>query len=220
MIITLFVVPQVTDFLSSQNIDLPISTRSLIYFSKAIQNNVLYMILSPIILFILYKILRKTWPKFLFYSDLVKLKIPIFGSIINKIDSSRFCNLFSITFNSGTGILECLETSQQIISNTVLKKSIIDIRNNVKDGQKLSQAITNSGHFPRLVSRVFKIGENSGNMESSLSFVNYFYDQEINDSIDKIVGMIQPTLTIIMGGMMTWIALAVFGPIYNSFSNF
>ena len=64
---------------------------------------------------------------------------------------------------------------------------------------------------------MFGIGETSGNMEGSLNNIRFFYDQEINDSIDKMVGMIQPALTIVMGGMMAWITIAVFGPIYSSF---
>jgi type IV pilus assembly protein PilC len=55
-------------------------------------------------------------------------------------------------------------------------------------------------------------------METALQNIKYFYDREINDSIDRLVGMIQPTLTIVMGGMIAWITIAVFGPIYGSFS--
>ena len=75
-----------------------------------------------------------------------------------------------------------------------------------------------TGYFPNLVTQMFKIGEETGNMEGALKNINYFYEREINDSIDKVVGMIQPTLTIIMGGMIVWIIIAVFGPIYGSFS--
>jgi type IV pilus assembly protein PilC len=56
-------------------------------------------------------------------------------------------------------------------------------------------------------------------MDGSLKNIKFFYDREINDSIDKLVGMIQPTITLIMGGMIGWISIAVFGPIYGTFSN-
>ena len=65
---------------------------------------------------------------------------------------------------------------------------------------------------------MFKIGEESGNMESSLKNIKFFYDREINDSIDQLIGLMQPTLTFVMGGLIFWIAIAVFGPIYGSFS--
>jgi len=56
-------------------------------------------------------------------------------------------------------------------------------------------------------------------MENALKNIKYFYDKEINDSIDRLVGLIQPTITVVMGGMIAWIAIAVFGPIYSTFSN-
>jgi type IV pilus assembly protein PilC len=66
---------------------------------------------------------------------------------------------------------------------------------------------------------MFKVGEESGNMEDALKNISFFYDREINDSIDRLVGLIQPTITIVMGGMIGWITIAVFGPIYGTFSN-
>jgi type IV pilus assembly protein PilC len=82
----------------------------------------------------------------------------------------------------------------------------------------LTKAIAETGYFPNLVIRMFKVGEESGNMESSLDNIKFFYDREINDSIDRLVGMIQPTITLVMGGMIAWITIAVFGPIYGTFS--
>ena len=93
------------------------------------------------------------------------------------------------------------------------------VKDHVSDGQSLTKSIASTGYFPSLVIRMFKVGEESGNMESSLQNIKFFYDREINDSIDKIVGMIQPTITLVMGLMIGWITIAVFGPIYGTFSN-
>jgi type IV pilus assembly protein PilC len=67
---------------------------------------------------------------------------------------------------------------------------------------------------------MFEIGESSGNMEKALDNIRFFYDKEIDDSVEKMVGMIQPMLTLIMGGMMGWITISVFGPIYSTFDRF
>ena len=150
--------------------------------------------------------------------DDLKLKLPIFGPIINKIDAAKFCQFFSMTFKSGLGVLECLESSSGVIKNSAIKKSIATVRQQVSDGQALSKAIAATGYFPNLVVRMFKIGEESGNMESALNNIKFFYDREINDSIDRLVSMIQPTITIVMGSMIAWITIAVFGPIYSTFS--
>ena len=123
-----------------------------------------------------------------------------------------------MTFKNGLGVLESLDSASSVIKNRAMKHSIVIARQQISDGQSLGKAIQMTGYFPNLVTQMFKIGEETGNMEGALKNINYFYEREINDSIDKVVGMIQPTLTIIMGGMIVWIIIAVFGPIYGSFS--
>jgi hypothetical protein len=139
------------------------------------------------------------------FLDNLKLKMPIIGPVLTKIDSAKFCQFFAMTFKSGLGVLECLDSSAGVIKNKAIKVSIAGAKQRVSDGQKLAQAIATTGYFPTMVSRMFKIGEESGNMESALNNIKFFYDREINDSIDRIVGMIQPSITLVMGGMITWI---------------
>ncbi len=218
-IMTTVVVPKVTDFLKSQDIALPLITRSLIGFSNFAQTHILtVIILIPVLVFV-YKILSRI-PHIAIKMDKIKLHMPIFGKIITKIDASRFCYFFAITFRSGLGVLECLEAAKTVIGNRAIKEGIDVAKQQVANGQQLAKAIEYTGYFPSLVVRMFEIGETSGNMESALDNIRFFYDQEINDSVDKMVGMIQPALTLIMGGMMAWITIAVFGPIYSTFGKF
>ena len=216
-IMTTVVVPKVTGFIIAQGLTLPIMTIALIGFSDFIKNNWYFIIFSVPLIMILTKLLAKN-PEIAIKIDDLKLKIPIIGPIISKIDAAKFCQFFAMTFKSGLGVIECLEASSSVIKNKAMKKSIIVVKQQVTDGQSLAKAIALTGYFPNLVIRMFKIGEESGNMETALQNIKFFYDREINDSIDKLVGMIQPSLTIVMGGMIAWITIAVFGPIYGSFS--
>jgi type IV pilus assembly protein PilC len=216
-VMTTVVVPKVTGFIVSQGLDLPFMTISLIKFSDFVKNNWYLIIFSVPFIWLLLKLLGRS-PEIAVKIDNLKLKIPVFGAIINKIDSAKFCQFFAMTFKSGLGVIECLEASSNVIKNRAIKNSIILVKQQVSDGQSLAKALSSNGYFPNLVVRMFKIGEESGNMEAALQNIRYFYDQEINDSIDRLVGMIQPTLTIVMGGMIAWITIAVFGPIYGSFS--
>jgi type IV pilus assembly protein PilC len=124
-----------------------------------------------------------------------------------------------MTFKSGLGVLECLEYASGALKNKAIKNSILNARQQISDGQSLTKSVNMTGFFPSLVVRMFKVGEESGNMEDALKNISFFYDREINDSIDRLVGLIQPTITIVMGGMIGWITIAVFGPIYGTFSN-
>jgi type IV pilus assembly protein PilC len=216
-IMTTVVVPKVTGFIIAQGLTLPIMTVALIGFSDFVKNNWYLIIFSVPLIIILMKLLAKN-PEMAVKIDDLKLKLPIVGPIISKIDAAKFCQFFAMTFKSGLGVIECLEASSSVIKNKAMKKSIIVVKQQVTDGQSLAKAIALTGYFPNLVIRMFKIGEESGNMETALQNIKFFYDREINDSIDKLVGMIQPALTIVMGGMIAWITIAVFGPIYGSFS--
>ena len=217
-VMTTVVVPKVTQFLKAQSIGMPKVTLALVGFSNFMQNNSLTILVCIPIVIIVYKFLRRM-PGIALTADKIKLYIPIFGSIITKLDISRFCHFFAMTFKSGTGVLECLESTKRVIDNLAIRESIDSVKKQVADGQSLSSAISQTGYFPNLVVRMFRIGEESGNMEENLDNVRYFYDREINDSIEKLVGMIQPTLVLVMGGMMGWITIAVFGPIYSTFSH-
>lgn len=217
-IMTAVVVPKVTGFLAAQSIGLPFLTVALISFSNFVQTYWFLIISTPIAIWALIKILGK-FPKLSIKIDYLKLKVPIFGPIITKIESAKFCQFFSMTFKSGLGVLECLDSSSVTLKNKAIKGAISFVRQQVSDGQSLSGSISATKFFPNLVVRMFKVGEESGNMESSLKNIKYFYDKEINDSIERIVSLIQPTITVIMGGMIAWIAVAVFGPIYSTFSN-
>ena len=218
-IMTTFVVPKVTQFLQSQNIELPFTTIALIAFSDFVQNNGILLIATIPTLIVIYKILNLS-PNIALRMDELKLHIPVFGKIIGKIDASRFCHFFSITFKSGLGVLECLESAKTVVGNRAIRQSIDIAKEQVSSGQRLSKSIASTHHFSSMVVRMFDIGEVSGNMEAALNNIRFFYDQEINDSIEKMVGMIQPALTVVMGGLMAWITIAVFGPIYGSFGKF
>ncbi len=216
-VMTTVVVPKVTDFLRSQQINLPLATRALIAFSDFVKSYWYLIVLSPIVTYIINKIMRY-WYKFEVYLDSIMLKLPIIGQIIIKIDSARFCQFFGISFKSGLGILECFDAASAVMKNKAIKRNIAIAKQQISDGKSLAEAIKNVGHFPNLVNRMFKIGEESGNMEDALNNIKFFYEREVNDSIERIISLMQPTLTFVMGGMILWIAIAVFGPIYGSFS--
>ena len=125
---------------------------------------------------------------------------------------------FSVLFSSGLEILKCLDSAKQTSSNLVITEALESVRQQVQEGSPISIALNNSGEFPSLVVRMVKIGEESGNLTGVLEQVSEFYDKDVNEAVDAMIQMIEPTLTVILGGILLWIAAAVFGPIYDSFS--
>lgn len=212
-----FVIPKITVFLVAQNIPLPVYTVALINTSNFILKNWAILLSTPIAFYILVKFLCSRSLKFACLFDRVKLKSPVIGKVIRKIEIARFCHFFGIMFKSGIGILECLQVSSTVVSNLVIRDTILEMKFQVSEGKKLTKAIQDSNQFPILVVRMFKVGEDSGNLDRSMENINIFYDEEVNQSIDNMVAVLQPALTFMMGGLLMWVTLSIFGPIYGSF---
>jgi type IV pilus assembly protein PilC len=218
-VMMIYVIPKLSEFLINQNIELPLYTKALIWFSNFFQNYWYVLIIVPISLYILNKVARVSSQSYAYMVDRVKLGFPVIGKTLRKIDVARFSEFFMITFKSGIDVMNCLDIAQKVIKNRVIKESVGEIRQEISEGSSISKALKNSEEFPSLVVRMFEVGEQTGNMGQALSNVKYFYDREVKDASEKLVSFVQPTLTIIMGGLLLWISLSVFGPLYSSFGN-
>ena len=217
-VLMIFVVPKLIDFITSQGFDIPIHTRALIVVSHGFVEYWYVIFGVPLAIIVALIAFYKSSEKFAYSFDGFMLKIPVIGMVIRKINMARFTHFFAVMFNSGIDILEALSSAKNVVGNRVLKESIINAARTVSEGTSLTSAMRMTNQFPNLVIRMFKVGEDSGNMHDALENVNFFYNREVNDAVDTLVGLVQPALTIVMGGLIFWVIAAVFGPLYQSFS--
>lgn len=218
-ILMMFVVPKLIDFIVNQGFDIPPHTRALIATSEFFQAYWYIVLLTPIILFSIHKALFRSVPEYAYKFDAFMLRFPAIGPTVRKINLARFTHFFSVMFNSGIDILDSLTSAQDVVNNRVLKESISVVKRSVTEGNSLTASLRVSNQFPNLVIRMFKVGEDSGNMNEALENINFFYHREVNDAVDGMVALIQPTMTIVMGGIIFWVIASVFGPLYQSFQN-
>ncbi len=217
-VLMIYVVPKLIDFIIAQGFEIPIHTRALIATSHAFVNYWYLIFGIPILLTIAVIALYRFSEPFAYKVDAIILKLPVFGNVSRKLNMARFTHFFAVLFNSGIDILESLQSARNVVGNRVLQESITLMARSVSEGTSLTASMRMSNQFPNLVVRMFKIGEESGNMTESLENINFFYTREVNDAVDSVVGMIQPALTIVMGVLIFWVIAAVFGPLYQSFS--
>ncbi|MFH1157881.1 MAG: type II secretion system F family protein [Pseudomonadota bacterium] len=211
------VVPQVTGFLLDIGQELPPVTLALIATSKFFASYFVYIFLGLLAFYIFLVVGRVMSEEFRYRTDYIALHTPVMGGVIRKIALSQFCTTFGVLFTSGLEILKCLDAAKLTAGNMVIVEALGLVRQQVQEGFPLSTALNTSGEFPSLVIRMVKIGEESGNLTGVLEQVSEFYDKDVNDSVDAMIMMIEPALTAILGGIILWIAAAVFGPIYDSF---
>jgi len=209
------VVPDVTGFLKELGQELPPVTLALIATSEFFQNHFPLILATMVGAYIILRVSRSMSEGVRYRTDYLALHSP-FGTLIRKISLARFCQTFAVLFTSGLEILKCLEAAKQTAGNMVLLEALERVKQNVQEGSPLSVALNTSGEFPSLVVRMVKIGEESGNLTGVLEQVSEFYNQDVNDAVDGMITMIEPAMTVILGGIILWIAAAVFGPIYGS----
>lgn len=224
------VVPQIVGFIKNLDQELPIYTTALVatsnFFSTPLFTILgipfyggLIVILIPFFIFALLTTLRKLSHNFAYRIDLMYLNMPVMGPIIRKITIARYSQTFASLFSAGIDVVRALKSAKNTVTNVAMLEALEAVEEYVQSGSPLSEAFNRCGEFPSMVIRMVKIGEESGNLTAVLEQVSEFYTKDVDEAVQGLITMIEPALTGILGGMILWIAVGVFGPIYNSFEN-
>jgi len=152
--------------------------------------------------------------------DKIKGRIPVFGSLFLKIALSKFAYTFVMLYKSGIPILPTLEITSTTVDNSLLSQSIGGIQQKVREGKGLADALRESGQFTPLVIQMVSVGESSGSLDEMLMRVSEYYDLEVDNQIKKLSAYLEPMLTVLMGVVVLFLALAVFLPWWNMASLF
>lgn len=218
MFMMIFVVPDIMQAIVSLGGAIPFETRALIAVSNFLVNFWYLVIAAPFVISFLLRYFYNNSAKARFSLDSVLLRLWLFGEVNEKIKVSRFTRYFALMFASGITVLDAIKLSKSVVSNSVLEDGIDRAWQQISEGNSISESFKNIGIFPPLVIRMLRVGESSGQMDKSLNNVSYFFDRDINDSIDKMEPIIQTALMATIGIIVLWLALSVMGPIYDTIS--
>ncbi len=213
-----YLVPQMVSFLRNMGQDLPLNTKILIAISNAFINYWWLIIGLPVLVFIGLATVIQTNPMARYRFDMIKLNMPITGPILHKIIMARFARYFALMYQTGIPILDAIKICEKIVGNRVVADALSRAHAQINAGDSMSESFRNAGLFSPLVVRMIKVGESTGALDKSLLNISYFYDRDVNDSMQKMLQMIEPALTVLLGGILAFIMFSVLGPVYDSFS--
>jgi type IV pilus assembly protein PilC len=213
-----YLVPQMASFLKNMGQELPLNTKILIALSNAFVNYWWIFIGVPVITAIVLTTMVKTNPAAKYRFDMIKLQLPYTGPILNKIIMARFARYFALMYQTGIPILDAIKICEKIVGNRVIADALSRVHAQISAGESMSESFRNAGLFPQLVVRMIKVGESTGALDKSLLNISYFYDRDVNDSMQKLLKMIEPALTVFLGLILGFIMYSVLGPVYDSFS--
>jgi type IV pilus assembly protein PilC len=226
-----YVVPQIVGFLKFVKLELPWFSVALIATSNFFveeQFNLLglpvyggiIVLAVPALVIAGIQSLRRSSGEIAYRLDSMYVKMPVAGMLIRKISVARYCQTFGALYASGIDVLSALRSARSTVTNLLMIEAMETVEAQVQAGAPLSEAFNASGEFPSMVVRMVKVGEESGNLTPVLDQVSEFYTNDVDEAIEGLIELIQPTLTVILGLLMLWIAAGSLGPIYMNLGNF
>jgi type IV pilus assembly protein PilC len=211
----IFLVPQIAQLFKTMGMALPTQTRVLLAVSAFVTSYWLLIFGFPVLVAVVFVAAIHRSPKAAYLWDYAKLRIPIVGTILQKIILSRFANVFSLMYRSGITVLDAIKISEDVVGNRVISDGLNRAGQQVSAGEGLTETFQNLGMFPPLVIRMLRVGETTGALDVALTNVTYFYNRDVKDSVDKGLKMLGPVLTLVLGGMIAFVIWAVLGPVYD-----
>lgn len=221
--LVVYILPQfLANMVTAGTNELPTSARILMGLANFIKTKWWLLAIVIAALIVVFKLLPKFLGEKAEAIDAFKLKIPIFGKLSKKIVSSSFARTFATLMGTGVPLIQSLDITSEIVENKVVKRAIIESRDEIKKGESISKALGKRNIFPVMLVQMIKIGEESGTLDDVLNKTSDFYDSEVDTAIAQMTELIQPFIIIFLAFGVGFVVLAImqsmFG-MYEAYSN-
>ncbi len=210
----LYVVPIFKKLFDSLHADLPAPTKLVLAVSGFLTSQGLW-VLAGIILAVVGFIAYRRTPAGHYRVDVMMLRLPVCGPLIKKIALARFSRTFSTLIQSGVPMLGALEIVSSTAGNQVIERAVLHARDAVRQGDPLAKPLGEAPVFPSMVVRMVAIGEKTGALETLLSKIAEFYEQQVSATVKGLTALIEPILISVMGAIVGCVVAAIFLPIFQ-----
>lgn len=214
--LSIFILPKLVDFFESFDIELPITTKILLFLAKLMQSHGILIFAILILLLIAFRFLINL-PKIKYYWHIFLIKAPIIGVLITYSQVARFARNFGTLVKSGVPIVRSLEVTSDTLSNLKFKNDLSEIGKTLSKGKSIGVSMEDKKYweYPPIVSKMISVGERSGKLDEVLLYLSEFYDDEIDDLSKNLATVLEPILLVIMGIAVGFVALSIITPIYE-----
>lgn len=209
-----FVVPKIVAVFENSGQELPMLTNVLIGLSDFLRTQWIAIVVVIGLLVTAFKLLRNR-PAFEAGWQRVQLSIPLIGKLIRTTNAAQFSRTLSILTASSVPILEALRISAQVLTNKPMRHAVVDASLRVREGSSLNKALEDTGFFPPMTISLMASGEASGNLEEMLERSSVIQEREVEALISTFVGLFEPILILVMGGIVLLIVIAILLPIFD-----
>ncbi|MDP9219010.1 MAG: type II secretion system F family protein [Actinomycetota bacterium] len=212
----LFIVPVFAKMFKELGGKLPLPTQILVEISAVVRYGFPIIIVGIIVGVIVWgRVKHKESVRSVV--DPLKLKMPVFGNLFQKVALSRFSRNLGTMLRSGVPILQSLDIVSATTANIVLERALKDVQESVRRGESLAGPLANHWVFPPMVVQMLAVGEDTGAMDTMLEKIAEFYDQEVEATTEALTSLIEPLMIAVLGGIIGSMIIALYMPIFKVF---
>jgi type IV pilus assembly protein PilC len=213
-----FTLPAMLGLYAEFNAQLPLPTRVLISVASFLVNYRVHLFITVAIVAVLgFFSLRH--PRGRRQFDAFVLRVPVVGTVLLHGEVSRISRTLSTLLQAGVSLPESLQLARSIVTNVVVGDAVESLRRESLQGRGLADPIMRTGVFPRMLSQMVRVGEETGTLDTNLETLASFYDEEVDRSVKRVTGLLEPGLIIFVGLIVGFVAVSVIMPMYTLLQN-
>ena len=208
------VIPKLSELIIESGQDIPLYTKAIIAISAFIVKYGIFLLII-FVAFVVFLYLQSRTEKGKHYLDGIKISVPLFGSLYQKLYLSRIADNLNTMLSSGISIVRALEITADVVGNEVYKKILLQSVEDVKAGSALSLSFGKHTDMPAIMVTMVAVGEETGGVGKILKTLASFYHREVDEAVDTLVGLIEPVMIVFLGLGVGILLASVLVPIYN-----
>jgi type IV pilus assembly protein PilC len=212
----LFIVPTFKSIFDSLGGTLPAPTRVLVALSDILKKGMPVIIVLLIVAWQVWRRVKDT-ARVRNVVDPLKLKVPVFGPLFQKVAIARFTRNLGTMVHAGVPILQSLDIVADTTGNVVLGRAVRDVQESVRQGESISGPLVNHPVFPPMVVQMMSVGEDTGALDAMLQKISEFYDQEVEATTEALTALIEPIMIAVLGGIVGSMIIALYMPMFKVF---
>ncbi len=213
-ILMIKVIPVFAKLFHSFGGQLPFLTRQVVNLSDWMKGHALIVFLLPLIIFAVLRYLYRHHVKARWIMDRIFFRLPVFGELLLKAATARFCQIFAEMQGAGVPILSTLDTLSNVSGNMIIDSGVIKAREAVARGGRISAALRDSA-FPPLAVQMISVGEETGNLETMLNKTGEFYESEVNEMVNRLSTLLEPMIMVVLGVVVGTLVIAMYLPMLD-----
>ncbi|MBT7823099.1 MAG: type II secretion system F family protein [Candidatus Marinimicrobia bacterium] len=210
----LWIIPQFSKMYAQLGAGLPTATRKMMQMSEWLGNNTRFLSFTFIVVFISIWLVSKT-QRGGFAVDAIRLKLPVFGSLLEQSILNKFCKTFGILIGSGVPVLETTALLEKVVDNKVYEKAIKDASDYIRDGYNISTALRRTEVFPSILLQLASTGEETGELSALLDRAADYYQKQVNALVERMTTLIEPILILMVGAVLAVLVVLTYLPVFH-----